>query len=257
MPRPRASMGKFLRDVMKLNLDSRNFRIFGPDETTSNRLGRGVRGDEPDARSRRFCRRRSRRARRPRDGDAERAQCQGWLEGYLLTGRHGFFSCYEAFIHIVDSMFNQHAKWLKVTRRHSLAPADRVAELSAHLARLAAGSQRLQPQDPGFIDHVVNKKAEVIRVYLPPDANTLLSRDRPLPAQPQLRQCHRRRQAAGAAVARHGRGDQALHRRHRHLAMGEQRSRRRARRRDGVRRRRADAGNAGGGRICCASTFPI
>jgi xylulose-5-phosphate/fructose-6-phosphate phosphoketolase len=101
--------------------------------------------------------------------------CQGWLEGYLLTGRHGFFSCYEAFVHIIDSMFNQHAKWLKVTREDSLAAAHRVAELSAHLARLAAGSQRLQPSGPGFIDHVVNKKAEIVRVYLPPDANTLLS----------------------------------------------------------------------------------
>ena len=101
-------------------------------------------------------------------------QCEGWLEGYLLTGRHGFFSCYEAFIHIVDSMFNQHAKWLKVTRAPPLAAAHRVAQLHAHVARVAPGPQRLLHQDPGFIDHVVNKKAEVVRVYLPPDANTLL-----------------------------------------------------------------------------------
>ena len=102
--------------------------------------------------------------------------CQGWLEGYLLTGRHGLFTCYEAFIHIVDSMFNQHAKWLKTTRSHPVAPADRVAELPAHArtsgVRTTTASRH---QDPGFIDHVVNKKAEVIRVYLPPDANTLLS----------------------------------------------------------------------------------
>ena len=101
--------------------------------------------------------------------------CQGWLEGYLLTGRHGLFNCYEAFIHIVDSMFNQHAKWLKVTRRHPVAAPDRLAQLPPQLARLAPGPQRLLAPGPGFIDHVVNKKAEVIRVYLPPDANCLLS----------------------------------------------------------------------------------
>jgi xylulose-5-phosphate/fructose-6-phosphate phosphoketolase len=100
--------------------------------------------------------------------------CQGWLEGYLLTGRHGFFSCYEAFIHIVDSMFNQHAKWLK-TRARSSGGADRLAELPADLARLAAGSQRIQPPGPGLHRPRVNKKADVVRVYLPPDANTLLS----------------------------------------------------------------------------------
>ena len=102
--------------------------------------------------------------------------CQGWLEGYLLTGRHGLFNCYEAFIHIVDSMFNQHAKWLKVTRGDPVAAADRVAQLpalSSHVWR--QDHNGFSHQDPGFIDHVVNKKAEVIRVYLPPDANTLLS----------------------------------------------------------------------------------
>ena len=101
-------------------------------------------------------------------------QCQGWLEGYLLTGRHGFFSCYEAFIHIIDSMFNQHAKWLKVTRqipwRRPIASLNYL--LSSHVWR--QDHNGFSHQDPGFIDHVVNKKAEIIRVYLPPDANTLL-----------------------------------------------------------------------------------
>ena len=129
-------------------------------------------------------------------------QCQGWLEGYLLTGRHGFFSCYEAFIHIIDSMFNQHAKWLKVTRRHPLAAADRLAQLpavSSHVWR--QDHNGFSHQDPGFIDHVVNKKAEVIRVYLPPDANTLLSvTDHCLRSRNYVN-VDRRRQAAGAAVA--------------------------------------------------------
>ena len=102
--------------------------------------------------------------------------CQGWLEGYLLTGRHGLFNCYEAFIHIIDSMFNQHAKWLKVTNGDPVAATDRVAQLSCcrrHVWR--QDHNGFSHQDPGFIDHVVNKKAEVVRVYLPPDANTLLS----------------------------------------------------------------------------------
>ena len=127
--------------------------------------------------------------------------CQGWLEGYLLTGRHGLFNCYEAFIHIVDSMFNQHAKWLKMTREIPLAAAHRVAQLPAHLAtsggRTTTASRH---QDPGFIDHVVNKKAEVIRVYLPPDANCLLSVADHCLRSRQLRQRHRRRQAARTAT---------------------------------------------------------
>ncbi|MEJ7705144.1 MAG: hypothetical protein WKF47_16520 [Geodermatophilaceae bacterium] len=114
--------------------------------------------------------------------------CQGWLEGYLLTGRHGLFNCYEAFIHIIDSMFNQHAKWLKTTRdipwRAPIASLNYL--LSSHVWR--QDHNGFSHQDPGFIDHVVNKKAEVVRVYLPPDTNTLLSRGRPLPAQPALRQ---------------------------------------------------------------------
>ena len=167
--------GKFLRDVMKSNLESKNFRIFSPDENASNRWS-----DVLDVADRCFtgeilptddhirC-----------DGRVmemlSEHQCQGWLEGYLLTGRHGFFNCYEAFIHIVDSMFNQHAKWLKVTRhipwRRPLASLNYL--LSSHVWR--QDHNGFSHQDPGFIDHVVNKKAEIIRVYLPPDANTLLS----------------------------------------------------------------------------------
>jgi xylulose-5-phosphate/fructose-6-phosphate phosphoketolase len=166
-------LGGFLRDVISRNGD--NFRLFGPDETASNRLD-----DVFDVTDRAW--------------DAETLPtddhlaadgrvmevlsehlCQGWLEGYLLTGRHGVFNCYEAFIHIVDSMFNQHAKWLKVTRgipwRRPIASLNYL--LSSHVWR--QDHNGFSHQDPGFIDHVVNKKAEIIRVYLPPDANTLLS----------------------------------------------------------------------------------
>lgn len=167
-------LGYFLRDVMKLNMDSRNFRVFGPDETASNRLnaifevtdrtwmGEIIPDDDhlsPDGRVMEIL---------------SEHTCQGWLEGYLLTGRHGFFSCYEAFIHIVDSMFNQHAKWLKITReipwRRPIASLNYL--LTSHVWR--QDQNGFSHQDPGFIDHVVNKKANIIRVYLPPDANTLL-----------------------------------------------------------------------------------
>ena len=167
--------GRFLRDVIRLNADTRNFRIVGPDETASNRLdpvfevttresvAEIIPDDDhvsPDGRVLEML--------------SEHA-CQGWLEGYLLTGRHGFFSCYEAFIHIVDSMFNQHAKWLKVTRtipwRKPIASLNYL--LTSHVWR--QDHNGFSHQDPGFIDHVVNKKADVVRVYLPPDANTLLS----------------------------------------------------------------------------------
>ena len=166
-------LGGFLRDVISRNPD--NFRIFGPDETASNRLGDvfAVTAREWEAEI------------LPTDeGLAPEGRvleilsehlCQGWLEGYLLTGRHGVFNCYEAFIHIVDSMFNQHAKWLKVTRdipwRRPIASLNYL--LSSHVWR--QDHNGFSHQDPGFIDHVVNKKAEIIRVYLPPDANTLLS----------------------------------------------------------------------------------
>jgi xylulose-5-phosphate/fructose-6-phosphate phosphoketolase len=166
-------LGAFLRDVIVLNQTS--FRLFGPDETASNRLGAvfEVTTRAWDAEL--------------VDGDdglgvdgrvmevLSEHQCQGWLEGYLLTGRHGLFNCYEAFIHIVDSMFNQHAKWLKVTRDipWRLPVASLNYLLSSHVWR--QDQNGFSHQDPGFIDHVVNKKAEIIRVYLPPDANTLLS----------------------------------------------------------------------------------
>jgi len=168
-------LGGFLRDVIKLNEDHRNFRVFGPDETESNRLtkvfeatnrvfeGEILKTDERIARDGRVIEVLSEHL------------CQGWLEGYLLTGRHGFFSCYEAFIHIIDSMFNQHAKWLKVTRhipwRRPIASLNYL--LTSHVWR--QDHNGFSHQDPGFIDHVMNKKAEIIRVYLPPDANTLLS----------------------------------------------------------------------------------
>jgi xylulose-5-phosphate/fructose-6-phosphate phosphoketolase len=168
-------MGRFLRDIMKQNLDSKNFRLFSPDENNSNRwqdvldvTTRCYMADiypedeklSPDGRVMEVL---------------SEHQCQGWLEGYLLTGRHGFFSCYEAFIHIIDSMFNQHAKWLKVCNhipwRRPVASFNYF--LSSHVWR--QDHNGFSHQDPGFIDHVVNKKAEVIRVYLPPDANCLLS----------------------------------------------------------------------------------
>ena len=167
--------GAFLRDVMKLSSGTRNFRIFGPDETTSNRLSavfevtdRAFMGDILDS-----------DVQLSPDGRVMEVLsehlCQGWLEGYLLTGRHGFFSCYEAFIHIIDSMFNQHAKWLKVSRE--IAWRQPIASLTYLLTSHVWQQDHngFSHQDPGFIDHVVNKKADVIRVYLPPDANTLLS----------------------------------------------------------------------------------
>jgi xylulose-5-phosphate/fructose-6-phosphate phosphoketolase len=167
--------GIFLRDIMKLNEVHKNFRVVGPDETNSNRLNalfdytnrvftaEIVPNDDHIA----------------VDGRVMEVlsehMCQGWLEGYLLTGRHGLFSCYEAFIHIIDSMFNQHAKWLKVTRnipwRSPIASLNYL--LTSHVWR--QDHNGFSHQDPGFIDHVINKKADVIRVYLPPDANTLLS----------------------------------------------------------------------------------
>ena len=166
-------LGSFLRDVIARNGET--FRLFGPDETASNRLGDAFAATDkawvaetkpvdehlsPDGRVLEIL---------------SEHLCQGWLEGYLLTGRHGLFNCYEAFIHIIDSMFNQHAKWLKVTRdipwRRPIASLNYL--LSSHVWR--QDHNGFSHQDPGFIDHVVNKKAEVIRVYLPPDANTLLS----------------------------------------------------------------------------------
>ncbi len=168
-------MGAFIREVMKLNWDSRNFRVFGPDETASNRLTHlfEITGRTSTAEI--------------RDNDNQISPdgrvmevlsehlCQGWLEGYLLTGRHGLFSCYEAFIHIIDSMFNQHAKWLQVCRnipwRRPIASLNYL--LTSHVWRQDHNGN--SHQDPGFLDHVANKTADIIRIYLPPDANTLLS----------------------------------------------------------------------------------
>ena len=169
-------LGGFLRDVIALNAASRNFRLTGPDETLSNRLGKvfevtnrqwdaeTLPGDEflaPDG--------------RVLDGMLSEHQCQGWLEGYLLTGRHGLFNCYEGFVRIVDSMFSQHAKWLKVTRelpwRAPIASLNYL--LSSHVWQ--QDQNGFTHQDPGFLDHVANKKADVVRLYLPPDANCLLS----------------------------------------------------------------------------------
>ncbi len=168
-------MGVYLRDVMKLNMARQNFRVVAPDETSSNRWNALF-----DVTTRM-----STAEIRPDDDHVSpegrvmevlsEHMCQGWLEGYLLTGRHGFFSCYEAFVHIVDSMFNQHAKWLKVCRtipwRRPVASLNYL--LTSHVWR--QDHNGFSHQDPGFIDHVINKKAEVVRVYLPPDANTLLS----------------------------------------------------------------------------------
>lgn len=169
------TLGEFLRDVMKLNLESQNFRVMSPDENNSNRLNAILEVTE----------RMSTAEILPTDDHVSPTgrvmevlsehMCQGWLEGYLLTGRHGFFSCYEAFIHIVDSMFNQHAKWLEscvdIPWRRSIASLNYL--LTSHVWR--QDHNGFSHQDPGFIDVVTNKKAKVVRVYLPPDANTLLS----------------------------------------------------------------------------------
>jgi xylulose-5-phosphate/fructose-6-phosphate phosphoketolase len=241
--------GTFLRDVMKLNLESRNFRLFSPDENNSNRwqdvlevtnrcyMAEIYPDDDhlaPDGRVMEVL---------------SEHQCQGWLEGYLLTGRHGFFSCYEAFIHIIDSMFNQHAKWLKVCNhipwRRPIASLNYL--LSSHV-RLATGSQRLQPPGSGL--HRSRRQQEgrgdsrlpAARRQLPPE------RDQPLLAQSRLRERHRGRQATRAGVVDHGPGHQTLHRRDRDLGVGQQRPRERSGCRHGLLRRRPDTRDPGGGR---------
>jgi xylulose-5-phosphate/fructose-6-phosphate phosphoketolase len=178
-------LGGYLRDVMKMNLDQRNFRVVGPDETASNRLEALYEATKKTWEA----------ATLPTDENLamdgrvmevlSEHMCEGWLEGYLLTGRHGWFSCYEAFIHIIDSMFNQHAKWLKTTRnipwRKPIASLNYL--LTSHVWR--QDHNGFSHQDPGFIDHVANKKADIVRIYLPPDTNTLLS-----VADPCLRSRH-------------------------------------------------------------------
>jgi xylulose-5-phosphate/fructose-6-phosphate phosphoketolase len=168
-------LGKLLHGVMQANMEHKNFRVFGPDETASNRIQEVIEGTGKMWMAETL----------PVDEQLSPTGhvmevlsehlCQGWLEGYLLTGRHGFFSCYEAFIHIIDSMFNQHAKWLKTTRhipwRKPIASLNYL--LTSHVWR--QDHNGFSHQDPGFIDHVANKKADVVRIYLPPDTNTLLS----------------------------------------------------------------------------------
>lgn len=168
-------VARFLRDVMQKNMEEKNFRVFGPDETISNGLGalfevtnrqfEGTRTEDDEFLA---------RTGRVMEVLSEH-QCEGWLEGYLLTGRHGLFNCYEAFIHIIDSMFNQHAKWLKITSR--IPWRRKIASLNYLLASHVWRQDHngFTHQDPGFLDHVVNKKSEIIRIYLPPDANCLLS----------------------------------------------------------------------------------
>ncbi len=168
-------LGRFLHAVMQANQGQKNFRVFGPDETASNRIGEVIQGTGKTWEAETL----------PVDIDLSPTGrvmevlsehlCQGWLEGYLLTGRHGFFSCYEAFIHIVDSMVNQHAKWLKTTR--GIPWRKPIASLNYLLSSLVWRQDHngFSHQDPGFIDHLVNKKADVVRIYLPPDANSLLS----------------------------------------------------------------------------------
>jgi xylulose-5-phosphate/fructose-6-phosphate phosphoketolase len=172
---PTRVLGAFLRDLMHLNGEQANFRLFGPDETASNRLGAVFEATD------RVWEAQTLPTDDHLDGEGRVMEvlsehlCEGWLEGYLLTGRHGLFNCYEAFIHIIDSMFNQHAKWLKVTReipwRAPIASLNYL--LSSHVWR--QDHNGFSHQDPGFVDHVVNKKAEIVRVYFPPDANCLLS----------------------------------------------------------------------------------
>ena len=237
-------LGEYLIDVVRDN--PTNFRIFGPDETASNRLdpvyavtdkvfaGDILDTDEHLARSGRVVEILSEHT------------CQGWVEGYTLTGRHGLFSCYEAFIHLVDSMFNQHAKWLKTTREIPWRPQVPSLNylLSSHVWR--QDHNGFSHQDPGFIDHVVNKRAEVVRVYLPPDANTLLS---------TMQHCLESRHYVNVVVSGKQpsfdwltarRGGPALRPRRGHLGVRVQR-RRAPRRRDGLRRRRADPGDPRGG----------
>ena len=250
-------LGDWLTDVIRLNPD--NFRIFGPDETASNRLQSvfqttdkqwnaeffGADVDEHLARAGRVLEMLSEH------------QCQGWLEGYLLTGRHGLFNCYEAFIHIIDSMFNQHAKWLKVTNdipwRRPIASLNYL--LSSHVWR--QDHNGFSHQDPGFIDHVVNKKAEVVRVYLPPDANTLLS---------TYDHCLRSRQYVNVVVAGKqpapelpddGPGDRALHARSGHLGLGGLGgARREAGRRARLRRATCRRSRCWRRRTSCAASCP-
>ena len=238
-------LGGWLRDVMRANAGEANFRVFGPDETASNRLSALFEATD-----------RAWMAER-RDGDDHLAPdgrvmevlsehlCQGWLEGYLLTGRHGLFNCYEAFIHIVDSMFNQHAKWLKVTRgipwRRPISSLNYL--LSSHVWR--QDHNGFSHQDPGL--HRPRGQQEGRDHPRLPAAGRQHAAvgHGPLPAQPRLRQRRGGGQAAHAGLAVDGRRDPALHARDRHVGLGQQRRRRRAGRRPGLCRRRPDPRGAG------------
>ena len=169
-------LGGFVRDIFKLNEESRNFRIFGPDETMSNRLGKVFEATNRDWNADKLDNDEFLASDgRVMDSMLSEHMCEGWLEGYLLTGRHGFFASYEAFIRIVDSMFSQHAKWLKVTSQ--LPWRQKIASLNYILSSNVWQQDHngFTHQDPGFLDHVANKKADVVRMYLPPDTNCLLS----------------------------------------------------------------------------------
>ena len=241
-------LGKFLRDVAIQNQDQRNFRVFGPDETLSNLLGAvfevtNRQWDAGTEKNDEFLA----PAGRVLDSMLSEHQCEGWLEGYLLTGRHGLFNSYEAFIRIVDSMFSQHAKWLKVTLE--LPWRRKIASLNYLLASHVWQQDHngFTHQDPGFLDHVDQQEGRY-RPRLSAARRELSAVGlRSLPAQPALRQCGGGRQTRHAAMADHGRSRRALHRRHRHLAMGQQRSGRRAGRGDGLLRRHAYAGDSGRG----------
>ena len=238
-------LGTYVRDVMKLNMDARNFRIFAPDETASNRLQAVF-----DVTGRRFLDQQIPGIDDHLDPDGRVMDsmlsehfCEGFLEGYLLTGRHGFFDSYEAFIRIVDSMFAQHAKWLKMCSelpwRHDIASLNYI--LASNVWQ--QDHNGFTHQDPGFLDHVANKKADVVRMYLPPDANCLLS---------CFDHCIKSRNYVNVIVASkhprqadHGAGGEALHPGHRHLELGLQRPGRGAGCGHGLLRRHTYAGNAG------------
>ena len=245
-PKRRASLGKFLRDVVRAERGRRetsaSWARTRPPQTGSMPCSRSPSGSGWSA---------------IEPYDVHLAQdgrvmevlsehlCQGWLEGYLLTGRHGLFSCYEAFIHIVDSMFNQHAKWLKVSRglpwRRPIASLNYL--LTSHVWR--QDHNGFSHQDPGFVDLVANKKADIVRIYFPPDANTLLwITDHCLRTYDRINVIVAGKQPSPQWLTMQ-RGRDALRCRHRHLELGRHRDRRRrARCRDGLRRRRSDAGNA-------------
>ena len=252
----RKVMGTFLRDVMRKNAATRNFRVFGPDETASNRLQALFEATDRtwDAETVAGRRRPSRADGRVMEILSEHT-CQGWLEGYLLTGRHGLFNCYEAFIHIVDSMFNQHAKWLKTSRevawRRPIASLNYL--LTSHVWR--QDHNGFSHQDPGFVDHVVNKKADTVRVYFPPDANTLLYvTDHCLRSWNRINVIVAGKQPQPQWLDM----DAAIKHCTQGIGIWEWASNdrgRRTRRGDGLRRRRADAGDAGGGRFTSPS-FP-